>query len=623
MRDTHPKHVGGLIWAGLALLFLLAFALRIYRLDVAPLRGDEAYSVVHWTTTPFTEAWWGLFWREPHPAGAFILYWLWNGLVGTSVFATRMLSVLGNVMGLAVVITLSRQLLGDWRLVLVVGVLWTINPFLIWHAQDARTYGVLSALTPLTFYWLLRALDKTGHYPGLRPWLPYIILQTLALYLYYLEIFWLAAQGLTILALRQRMVLKRALRAWVIIGVLIIPVVIEAYGLLFISNYQGNAQPGEATALFYRFVPTLWFGFNNIPTLAGVVFVLALVAGLIVLARRDVRTGWLLGTWIFIPSILLLLVSNWSDFFRPRYIVTITPALLIATTAVIALIAGRWRSNRLCRYGLPLLAVAVIAISTVEIWDYYYNDPPKAVDLPGLTAYLQARMQPGDVLVFGSPDPALEYYFTGPGALFFIPLESSVSKRDFDHLLESYDGIFLFTGERTGEAHRYLQANAQPIAGDSYPGLVQFRPWSVNAREINEPLAITFGDIALLRGYSLLGDDDSGQVIMLYWEALEQTFAEYHVLVHLVSATGNADTPPLAVFDHGIADTTISTTAWQPGTLYRDPVPLTLNLPAGEYSLRVGLYESASGERLPIIDTRGEVQADTSLSLVTIVHNPP
>jgi hypothetical protein len=94
--DLH-KFTSG--WLLLAALLLAAFVLRIHRLDAVPLRGDEAYSVVHWTATPFSERWGKLVRDEPAPVGAFTMYWIWNGLVGKSAFATRYLSLLGNVAG--------------------------------------------------------------------------------------------------------------------------------------------------------------------------------------------------------------------------------------------------------------------------------------------------------------------------------------------------------------------------------------------------------------------------------------------------------------------------------------------------------------------------------------------
>ena len=90
---------------------------------------------------------------------------------------------------------------------------------------------------------------------------------------------------------------------------------------------------------------------------------------------------------------------------------------------------------------------------------------------------------------------------------------------------------------------------------------------------------------------------------MLYWEALRQTDTQHSVLVHVVTEVSEPGPPPVAVLDHGIANAIISTTAWQPGGLYRDPIIVPVNdIPAGNYTLRIGLYETDSGTKLPIDD---------------------
>ena len=58
-----PSRLG--FWLTLIVLLWIAYALRVYKLDSVPLRGDEAYSVMHWTSTPFSDNWDKLIRREP------------------------------------------------------------------------------------------------------------------------------------------------------------------------------------------------------------------------------------------------------------------------------------------------------------------------------------------------------------------------------------------------------------------------------------------------------------------------------------------------------------------------------------------------------------------------------
>lgn len=615
-NGTHrASFLTALGWFGVVLLILFAFFLRIYRLDAVDLRGDEAYSVVNWTVSPFTEKWLQLAREEPHPAGAMLLYWAWNGLCGTSVFATRFLSVLGSVFGTAVVIAIARRLLHDWRLVGMVGLLWAVNPFLIWHAQDARTYGILSALTPLTFYLLMRAIDAEYSERRLRPWLPYIFVQTLVLYIYYFEPFWIAAQGLYILSLQRVTLLKQAFKAWLIVGLLSFPVGMQVYYLLFVSEYQGTAGDANASALFEQFVPTLLFGENTISLIQGILFVVLFAAGLWWVGRSRLQKSWLILSWALVPPTLLFFASYFSSFFRPRYVMTVTPALLLGIVIGIFFISEKIFQ----KYGKPAALSVVFCVtggmgllSAVEVNDYYFNDVPKAPNWQQLTNYLEDRTTENDVIIFGQPDPAIEYYYNGSGTITFIPIEEVNLDDAFAEMLSEYDSVFLLSGERTADAGRYFQDHAQHIIGDTQSNVVQYRPHDVNPREIQHPLDIIFGDVARLHGYTLLQGDFGGTILMLYWEPLRQTDTDFSILLHLVSGiegSGESPLPVAAALDHGVANSLVSTRTWEIETLVRDPVAIPVELGAGHYFIRVGLYETGNPEnRLPITNDELEMQ---------------
>src|SRR5215475_9610603 len=124
-----------------ASLILLAFALRVYHLGSSSLRGDEAYTIRYWTQPP-AEVIANLADHEPHPLGAFFSFWAWKSLAGDSEFAMRMLPALANIIGIAAMYALTRRLLKNDRAGLVVALLWSINPNLIWHSQDARNYAI-------------------------------------------------------------------------------------------------------------------------------------------------------------------------------------------------------------------------------------------------------------------------------------------------------------------------------------------------------------------------------------------------------------------------------------------------------------------------------------------------
>lgn len=591
------------LWFGLAVLFLSTFALRVYRLDAVDLRGDEAYTVLLWTVTPFSNAWMELTRQEPHPAGAFILFWGWTGLVGQSVFAVRMLSVFGNLLGMAVFIALARRIFKRWPLVVALALFWLLNPFFLWHAQDARTYSVLSGLSPLCFYLFLRLTDQKD--TSFRRWMPYIVIQTLLLYLHYFEVLWLVAQGLYLLSLRDHTLLRRALKSWAIIGLLAIPVAIQAYYLVFVSKFQSTVVEADWRLLFSDFLPTLLFGDNTISLIMGLVLAALIVGGLVAASLRQnnlhLRFVFL---WVIIPPLLLYLVSKWTNpNFIPRYMITITPALLMA---IIAVVDGL-PPLKLRPYLTIGVTIVLCSISLHEINDYFFNDPLKSPNWHSLATYLESRTTPHDVIISGAADPALDYYYNGPADLYNVPISDANPVDEFAWLTEQYSGFYLLASDRTGFADAYLREHTQAIYGDTYPGVVQYRNWVVPLTEIEHPLAIQFGEVAILRGYTVLDGAEDSMIVLLYWEALRQTATQYSVLVHIVTEVSEPGPPPIVVLDHGIANAIISTTAWQSGGLYRDPVIVPVkDIPPGQYTPRIGLYETDSGIKLPIDDPNAE-----------------
>jgi hypothetical protein len=114
-----------------------------------------------------------------------------------------------------------------------------------------------------------------------------------------------------------------------------------------------------------------------------------------------------------------------------------------------------------------------------------------------------------------------------------------------------------------------------------------------------------YGPVALI-GFDAPQQARSGEPVhvRLYWRAIAPMALDYAVFVHLVASSGElavqADSEPRSG--------AFPTSAWVAGDVIPDDH--TLNLPAdlapGEYSLRVGLYLSPDGPRLPLRSPDGD-----------------
>jgi 4-amino-4-deoxy-L-arabinose transferase-like glycosyltransferase len=593
----------------------LAFALRLYHLDASPLRGDEAFAVRYWAADPLGADPLGaddpLSHREPHPFGTYTAFWTWKHLAGSSEFAMRMLPLLGNMIGVAAVAALARRLFGSAPVAVIAALLWAVHPFLIWHAQDARNYALWAGLSPLAMLLFLRAAATNDP----RRWTFYVLAEALALYTFFLEAFLLPVQALYLLLIHApRALWRRAVITWIALGVLLVPWLVQLYWLSG-SGYSGTLDRADPAALLTRFLPTLLTGgepakpWNLIVPLGWIALVaLLLFPG----ARRDRRPLWL-ALWVLLPAALLLVVATRMSVFNPRYLIVLTPALLLLTARALIPSSGAAPLPRPAMWAARVALAALLIVPGADtLTRYYRGDSPKAPDWPALAAFFMERAGPTDLIVFPAPDPTFRYYYTdGPAAE--ISLEPG--RDPLDTLQnEFWRGAIWLVGDPP-DAVRVLGEQYQRLAHYTVGGfpITYYATRDVTTDDIAQAVGATFGDFAHLVGYTLYGPSTASpaMTLALYWLPLAQTPTEYKVFVHLTASRLAPDGTPIWAQD----DRAPGTSTWDLDALLRDPYTLLADasegLPPGDYTLEIGFYDPATGERVPIIGPHGESLGDS------------
>ncbi|MBI5650735.1 MAG: glycosyltransferase family 39 protein [Chloroflexi bacterium] len=90
---------------------------------------------------------------------------------------------------------------------------------------------------------------------------------------------------------------------------------------------------------------------------------------------------------------------------------------------------------------------------------------------------------------------------------------------------------------------------------------------------------------------------------IFYLQSLENTDRDYTIFVHLVDAAGNQ----IAGADAQMATRSLrASDQWKHGAV----LPIDANTPPGNYAIRVGFYDRATGERLPMVDANGQSFGD-------------
>ncbi len=135
-------------------------------------------------------------------------------------------------------------------------------------------------------------------------------------------------------------------------------------------------------------------------------------------------------------------------------------------------------------------------------------------------------------------------------------------------------------------------------------GTTDYKLWTVAADVVPaaadpflSPTA-QFGDAIQLLGNPVISVTETAVVIPLIWQAIATPTANHTIFLHLYHA-GDENSPPAAQID---IEPCLPTGQWHPGEIIQDQYSLLLppDLPAGNYTVGLGLYTWPASMRLPL-----------------------
>lgn len=599
-------------WLPLVVIILLGFGLRMYRLNAVPLRGDEAFTAQNWAGQPLNYSLTHIATIEPHPPLTYVLFRGWGLLVGTSPLAIRLLPALFNVLGVAALFALGKRLGGVWIGILA-ALLWAVHPFEIWHSQDARNYAVWAGLSAMTLWAGVRSLET-------RRWrdrLLFLMLAVVTANVFYTEAFSLMALGLY-----SVLVYWQSWRDyWPWLAVLVMAMISASVSFLVLQGQLvgSGAYTGTITEvmnparLVTWFVPVLNFG-DTLPasTLDALwpILLVGLGAGWYAWWGRSRKYALLLLSLAGLPLLLIGLVSSRFNIFLPRYILSSVPAYVLVLSGLVLLVRSH---QRVVRWGAVALLVGWGGTAAYSLYNAYY-DPTygKSEAWPNLTDYLRAHVAQDDLVIQLSIDAAFGYYYA---PLPSIALPASPKQPDDEIrriLAENSERAIWLVGQtfpdwpNAGVVEGWIQANMQLVRDTHIDRLriQEYMPWNASESELEaQPLA-RFGEVAELMGTRVFATPEpTGElVVWLYWRPLQQSDAALKVFLHLVGAVNPATGSPLwAQDDQFPQDGLLTTTTWIVDHIFRDVYRIPVaEVPPGDYTLLVGLYDPTTNERLAV-----------------------
>jgi uncharacterized membrane protein/O-antigen/teichoic acid export membrane protein len=368
---------------------------------------------------------------DVHPPGYFTLLWASVRVFGSGELAVRLPSIIPGALVIPALYLLGREAY-DRRTGVIAAVAGSVAPIMVWYSQEARMYALLMLLGVLALWAQVRILKRGG----VSGWVVYAGASAAMAWTQYFGLFQIAVQQVVFVAVivarrRRGDPVRPLLIGWAataaVIGLALVPLFAFAHQQFVVNQtggkgFGGPQQAGNAAALthnqlgVYSAVANLiWavWGYHSNAALAllAALWPLGMLFAVGLLGRRPRTETLLLAAAIVVPAALLFaLGSVKQNLFDIRYLSTAVPALFVLLARMLAGIPRRiWVSG--------LATVLFTTTLLAGLLDQQYNGSnPRTYDFRGAVHLVDARLHPGDTLVYAPADirEVVAYYADRP-----------------------------------------------------------------------------------------------------------------------------------------------------------------------------------------------------------------
>ena len=366
----------------------LAFAVRLYRLDVQSLWFDESLSAL-FASEPFAWSIRAMLEEGLHHSPLYYVLLRPFAAFGFSEFSLRFLSAALGVLTIPLLAQLGRLTVGS-EAGLLAAFLLAINPFHVWYSQEARMYTLLVVASIGAMFFLARNLQSAK----LQNWLGLALFVSMGINAHHFAFFIPLIQfTFIVLSLRRN---YRLLRPWVVsqlmAGLSLAPWVITVldWGHFYFSSASNRP------VAWLDPLKTLWnFGLGYTETVTpGIVILLSVFAillafGAFSIAQSDVRQLLLL--WLLLPPVVTFSLSLRLPMYLDRYLSVAFPPFLLLVSA------GIYHLRRpVLRFVIGTVVTGAMLTGLYQV--YYDTSVYSRTDWRGVGQYLEDNARPGDVI---------------------------------------------------------------------------------------------------------------------------------------------------------------------------------------------------------------------------------
>ena len=627
------------------LLALLAFALRLWRIDAQSLRGDEAFDVL-FALQPLGEIFYQDRFNQIYPPLYHTLDHFWLVLAGVPELSARFIALWAGVLLVPLTYQLAKRLL-DARVAVIAAFLVAIHPFLIWHSQDGRMYTLLAAFSLLATLCAAQVWsrvqpsaggERTNHFLFLALYILVSAFNVLNHYFAYFSVFAINVVALYLWWWRKWQLKFYA--QWFAANALV-GVVAAIWAALAWTRIAGHSEPWIAPTSPFEVLTRSLLAYSLGTTIEWAQawpFLIAFVAltilgigswrpfaprqtGLEVgimpraTSARGEDLGFVVTILAFVPLVVIYLGSLWRPMYDEKFLIFIVPFYMMLVARGMVVLGAVFRRTPTRGYATTIAAAIVVVGMMLSLFNYHF-DPQFAKSPPWREAaqWLLRDARAGDVVVYNFPDPALPYQIgerlplvllpaQGPGdPAVAKPLDAASAESELVKLSAQVERIGFVpqpspNWDADGAVARWLSRFADRDDEAQFGSLKVERYLTPHAyQKIWSPLSAQFADGAWLMAYRVAPLPDHMR-LTLYWQAMRPVSKDYTVFAHLLNEAGmlvaQQDNPPV--------NGTYPTMQWATGTIIVDRYVIITpsDLPRGHYRFEVGMYD-ANGTRLQV-----------------------
>jgi uncharacterized membrane protein len=439
-----------------------------------------------------------------------IIHWVWVQFVGPTLEATRYLSVLAALPGLAVTYRAARALFQTTSpenprahpAALLAAAFYATLAYPIYAGVDARAYGLLLALAALSMWLTLRWLRCPTWQRAAGPAISIAALFATS----YTSAAFVPVMSLLVILLRPRLILR-----WMGIGVaalaLSLPVLPRFYNnaTTRVSNPMNQSIPPFAEAM-----QTIFRNLGGPEWFVWLVIALGIVA--VAQAIRQPRKPQVLlmfGVWIASPVAVYYLLDS-REFLNPRYMWWVATGIALLAGLIVLPLA---RAPQWIAIGATLL----LPLIPVD-YSNYRSSKSASTPFRAVFSWYAERLRPGDVLIL-DPNCACG---KEEGWDYFVPMYFHNHHLPVVAAPGDAARVWYLATLGSEEPALLAEIEADRIQSDTVG------PWYFHLRLYEGPpswTGVTFGDKITFHGLEIL---DTGTVVVRSVSFQRQLSAQVH-----------------------------------------------------------------------------------------------